>query len=122
MEFITLADIPNDELIQIEQEEIDEANRYVERVLFQKGIPITADLQSNIHLKDLAKTYAIYRAFLKRYSSTGNENEYGIKLKYYEKLLKEIENSITKETLGITDNTTSIFGTFNIGRGWKCGI
>ncbi len=117
MEFITLADIPADEIVQIEQEEIDEANRYVERVLIQKAIPITADLQNNIHLKDLAKTYAVYRAFLKRYTSTGNENEYGVKLKYYEKLLKDMENSITKETLGITDETTSIFGTFKIGRG-----
>jgi len=117
MDFITLSDIPVDELIQIEQAEIDEANRYVERVLFQKGIPITIDLQTNIHLKDLAKTYAIYRAFLKRYSSTGSENEYGIKLKYYEKLLKDIESSITKETLGIQDETTSVFGTFKINRG-----
>ena len=117
MEFITLSDIPVDELVQIEQTEIDEANRYVERVLLQKGIPITIDLQNNIHLKDLAKTYAIYRAFLKKYTSTGNENEYGVKLKYYEKLLKDIESSITKETLGITDQTTLIFGTFKIGRG-----
>ncbi len=117
MEFITLADIPNDELIQIEQTEIDEANRYVERVLLQKSIPITADLQNNIHLKDLAKTYAIYRAFLKRYSSSGNENEYGVKLKYYEKLLKEMENSITKETLGITDPSNTVFGTFKLNRG-----
>lgn len=117
MEFITLSDIPADELVQIEQAEIDEANRYVERVLLQKGIPITIDLQTNIHLKDLAKTYAIYRAFLKKYTTTGNENEYGIKLKHYEKLLKDMENSISKETLGITDETTSIFGTFKIGRG-----
>ncbi|NPA54066.1 MAG: hypothetical protein GXO21_05295 [Aquificae bacterium] len=117
MEFITLLDIPTDELIQIEQSEIDEANRYVERVLFQKGIPLTPELQDNMHLKDLAKTYAIYRAFLKRYSATGNENEYGIKLKHYEKLLKDIENSITKETLEITSETTSVFGTFKIGRG-----
>ena len=117
MEFITLTDISTDEIIQVDQEEVDEANRYTERVLIQKGIPITAELQSNIHLKDLAKTYAIYRAFLKRYTSTGNENEYGVKLKYYEKLLKDMENSITKETLGITDETTSIFGTFKIGRG-----
>lgn len=117
MEFITLADIPADEIVQIEQEEIDEANRYVERVLTKKGIDITTDLKENIHLKDLAKTYAVYRAFLKRYTTTGNENEYGVKLKYYEKLLKDIEDAITKETLGIADKTTSTFGTFHIGRG-----
>lgn len=117
MEFITLADIPTDEIVQVEQEEVDEANRYTERVLIQKGIPITTDLQNNIHLKDLAKTYAIYRAFLKRYTTTGNESEYGVKLKYYEKLLKDLENSITKETLRISTDTNPTFGTFQIGRG-----
>lgn len=117
MEFITLADIPNDELIQVEQSEIDEANRYVERMLVKKSIPVAHELQNNPHLKDLAKTYAIYRAFLKRYSSTGNENEYAVKIKYYEKLLKEIEDSITREILFPISEEATIFGTFRLSRG-----
>ncbi len=113
--FITLADIPQSLDVEVEQSQIDEANAYVSRFLLSKGIdPSQVDTQ-NPHLKQLAITYALYKAYLLFHRD--KESPYLEKAKELEKELQRLESQITSEVLGISSSSGKTFGVFKIQRG-----
>lgn len=115
MSFITIEDIPLLEDVQVEQAQVDEANLFVERVLISKGInPQEVDPQ-NPHLKELAKSYAIYRTYLLKH--TDRDSPYLEKAKELEKEIKRLSESISAEMLGISRTSGKSFATFRIQRG-----
>jgi len=118
--FITFSDFPENCEPTVEEPHIEKANLYVERVLAKLGISVSLfpSLKNNPHLKELAKTYATYIALLEYYTASRKENEYDSKVKHYRDLLKELENSLTLEILGISENGhVSAFSSFPIMRG-----
>jgi len=118
-EFISIEDF-EDSPVSVDEKAIERGNLYVERVLSKLGILSSqfSQLKDNPHLKELARTYALYVTVIDYYTGDGNESEYNEKVKAYKELLKNIESSITLESLGITTGGTSVgFASFPIRRG-----
>jgi thymidylate synthase len=114
MDFVTLSDFEETD-VEIRSQCIEEANSYVERILKARGIdPSTVDTRDK-HLKELAKTYALYKCYL--YSYRDENSPYKEKADQFGKLLKELENQLTPELLGIETSTGNSFGAFRIQRG-----
>ena len=116
-EFITLEDFETSP-ISVDQEAVSRANLYVERFLSKLGVSASLfpELKENPHLKELAKTYALYITVVDYYTGDGNESEYDEKVKNYRELLKEIEASITLQSLGLS-TTSEGYATFPLHRG-----
>jgi len=119
IEFITADDLA-DSSVSVDEKAVKRANLYVERFLSKLGVPATLfpELKDNPHLKELAKVYALYVSVVDYYTGNGNESEYNEKIKAYKELLKNTEDSITLEALGLTDTTpTTGYASFPIRRG-----
>jgi len=114
MEFVTIADFEETD-VEVRPQCIDEANSYIERLLRARGIDPAKVDPTNKHLKELAKTYTLYKCYL--YSYRNEESPYKEKADQFAKLLKELENQLTPEVLGISTLTGNSFGVFRIQRG-----
>ncbi|SMO77218.1 hypothetical protein SAMN06269117_12912 [Balnearium lithotrophicum] len=118
-EFVTLTDF-EDSPVSVGEEAVKRANLYVERVLSKLGVSASLfpHLKDNPHLKELARVYAYYISVVDYYAGDGSESEYNEKVKSYKELLTKTENSITLESLGLTQSSPSVgFATFPIRRG-----
>jgi len=119
-EFVKLEDFEGSS-VSVDEKTVERANLYVERFLAKLGVPSTLfpELKDNPHLKELARVYALYVTTVDYYTGDGNESEYNEKVKAYRELLKNTENSITLESLGLTDPTSPDVGyaSFPIRRG-----
>jgi len=119
-EFLTVEDFANSP-VTVDEEAVKRANLYVERFLAKLGVSPTLfpELKENPHLKELAKVYALYVTVVDYYTGDGSESEYNEKVKAYKELLKKLEDSITLESLGLTDPTAPSVGyaSFPIRRG-----
>jgi len=118
-EFLTLEEVENSP-VSVDKEAVDRANLYVERFLSKLGVSpsLFPELKDNPHLKELARAYALYVTVVDYYTGDGNESEYNEKVKAYKELLKTTENSITLESLGLTEPNASVgYASFPIRRG-----
>jgi len=114
MNFINLSDIPQSVDVEVEQQQVDEANAYVERLLISKGIAPSQVDPSNKHLKLLAVNYALYRAYLLYHRD--KDSPYLDKAKELEKEIQKLEQQINSELLGISSSGGRTFGSFRIQR------
>ena len=114
MDFITLSDFGETD-VEILPQCIEEANSYIERILKARGIDPTTVDSNNKHLKELAKTYTLYKCYL--YAYRNEESPYKEKAEQFAKLLKELESQLTPEVLGISTSVGNSFGVFRIQRG-----
>jgi len=118
-EFITVSDF-EESPVSVNEETVKRANLYVERTLSKLGVSTSLfpQLKENPHLKELAKVYAYYVSVVDYYAGDGSESEYNEKVKSYRELLTRIENSITLESLGLTQSSTSVgYASFPVRRG-----
>ncbi len=106
-----------DPAVTVSQENLDEADTYVDGVLWARGInPINVTLP-NAQLKALAVTWATRLACI--HGSMGENSPLKDKAKEYLKNAETLEGQITRESLGLDDTTTgaSSYGTVKLGRG-----
>jgi len=114
LQVVDLSDFESSD-VEVTQQCVDEANSYVERVLLARGIDPAQIDPNNEHLKELAKTYALYKCYLYSYRDGGSP--YKEKADQLYKLLKDLEKQLTPEVLGIESQTGHSFGVFRIQRG-----
>ncbi len=102
-----------DTTITVTEEDLLEADNYVDNLLKQRGIDPQSITLPNETLKLLAVYYATYRALIRE--AVHEDSILIDKAKQYEKLYKEKAEQISPETLGVVRSQTLIVNSFRRG-------
>ncbi len=111
--YANLTDI-TDSTVNVLEEDLIEADNYIDNLLLIKGINPADITLPNDTLKILAVYYATYKACVR--SSEFEDSVFIEKAKQYEKLYKDKEKQIDPKTLGVSTTSYSI-GSMTFQRG-----
>jgi len=89
----------NDPLLEVTEQDLLEADNYIDNVLRQKGIDPSAVSLPNETLKLLAVYYACYRSAIR--NAQMEDTVLFEKAKHYKELFEEKAKQITPEVLGL---------------------
>jgi len=95
-----------EQAVNVAEEDLLEADNYIDNLLKQKGIDPNSISLPNETLKILAVYYATYRALIKE--SVYEDSVLLEKAKQYEKLYKEKADQVDANTLGVSTPSWSI--------------
>ncbi len=93
MSWITQDDILLEEAVELQDSDIAEANRYIDRLILRCGRKIDDETLPKEHLKDLAITYAYWRAYLREMVAN---SDFEKKEEFYRKFKEGKEREISE--------------------------
>lgn len=104
-----------DSSVTVTQKNVDDADVYVDGVLFERGInPVDVVLPS-ARLTTLAATWAIRLAAIE--GAIGENSPLIAKAREYEKTASQLAGTLSRESLGLSVPTGAGFGNVILGRG-----
>lgn len=106
-----------DPSVTVSQANLEEADVYVDGVLWERGINPADIVLPNARLKTLAATWAVRLASIQ--GAIGENSPLIAKAREYQKTAELLARQITRESLGIAvvSGSGSGYGTVTLGRG-----